>query len=183
MTAPNTIDEGSEPPVNAAALSTHTIPTDRFLVYGSSEDNSDLHIYCRYAMGDDVTAIARDYGRSVPEVMKILKSRPIDYLNTKKSREAFEKLRIHRSLSVGDKVTLEKLERMSGQQYLDKDDLSYLAKTVKELAHRHALNEGNATHKVDIEVRSTRDEVMQRMLDEEAAGDGVDLGETGPRED
>lgn len=152
-----------------------------FLMYGPGEDGDRAHIYSRYAMGDSLEQIAHDCDMSVGEILAIMRKRPAEYKETREKREMFERLRVHRSLSLIDGINLATLEGIrEGTVSLDKDMMLHLSKAVKELANRHALNEGKLTANVGITEQITEVEMRRRMAAQDAAGHGLavdDIGE------
>lgn len=167
---PAVIDDGSVP----------TLP-EFFLVYGSSEDDSRAHIYSRYAMGDSLKQIAHDCGKEASEVQAIMRERPAEYKETREKREIFERLRVQRSLNLGDAINLSLLEYVHEHKSLmfDKDFMSHLGKVVKDLANRHALNEGKATVNIGITEIITDDEIRRRIAAQDEAGHGLAMDDIG----
>lgn len=170
FTPPAVIDDGS--------VST---PPEYFLVYGSPGDSSRAHIYSRYAMGDSLKDIAHDCGMTKEAVQAVMRERPVEYKETKEKREIFEQLRVQRSLNLADSINLSLLEWIHAHPLtmFDKDFMSHLSKTVKDLANRHALNEGKATVNIGVTEILT-DEVMRaRLKAQDEAGHGLAMDDIG----
>lgn len=171
---PATIDDGS----------VSDDPPEYFLVYGDPLDNSRQHIYSRYAMGDSLKQIAIDCSMEVAEVMAVMRQRPAEYKETREKREIFERLRVQRSLNLCDAINLGLLEWAHEHKSvtLDKDFMSHLSKIVKDLANRHALNEGKATVNIGITEILTDEVMRERLKAQDEAGHGLAVDDIGGAE-
>lgn len=150
--------------------------------YGSSEDSSPADVYSRYAMGDMLSKIGKDHKLKPRQVRAIIREQPKDYDKTKKSREAFHRLRVQRQLNLADALNLHVLEMAASNPEMmkNKDFAEHVVKLTKVLATRHALNEGKVTSIVGITAMLSDEDMRRRIQEQDEAGDGLavdDIGE------
>ena len=145
------------------------------LMFGPGPNNDRAYAYSRYAVGDPLSEIAKDSGLSIQDVLALMRQRPSEFAETKQMREDFERLRVQRSLSIIDDHNLGVLEGIqAGTVVVDKDLRKELTKMAKDLAHRHALNEGKATAHMKItDELLTDEEVRDRLKAQDEAGHGL----------
>ena len=146
------------------------------LSFGGREGQREW-VYARYSMGDQLEVIAADCGKTVNQILVLMREVPALYEQTKKAREAFSGLTLKRSQSIIDAYNLRKLEALnSGKLDLEEsaDSIKELGKLVKDIANRVRLHEGKATAIVRVDDEElTMEGLKEKIRKIEAAGDGL----------
>ncbi len=107
-------------------------------------------IFAEYGAGQAVSEIAKELGKSEGYVYARMRRKPDKYEDVKRIREENHNVRIRRIRGLADKLVLDYLEGLSGDDKEAGEDIDRVNRIAKDYAHRVQLAEGRATENVGV---------------------------------
>ncbi len=114
-----------------------------------NKENFELEwMFAEYGAGRAVSEIAKELGKSEGYVYARMRRKPEKYEDVKCIREENHNVRIRRIRGLADKLVLDYLEGLSGDDKEAGEDIDRVNRIAKDYAHRVQLAEGKATENV-----------------------------------